>query len=146
MTLRFQRLFLIIFTLIFLICSILLILYNSKNNLIFFYTPSELINSDVKIDNTVRIGGLVKKNSIINLGNGKYKFIITDNKNIINIIYSGILPDLFREEQGAVIEGQLKENNIVNAKTVFAKHDENYMPESIKKQLMDDEYWKQNYK
>ena len=146
MTLRFQRLLLILISLVFLTASILLILNNSSKNLIFFYTPSELINSEVQINDTIRIGGLVKKNSLVNLGNNNYKFIITDNKNILNIIFSGVFPDLFREEQGVVIEGTLKEKGIVEATTVFAKHDENYLPETIKKQLIDDKYWKKNYK
>jgi len=146
MTLRFQRLLLILISLVFLTASILLILNNSSKNLIFFYTPSELIDSEVQINDTIRIGGLVKKNSLVNLGNNNYKFIITDNKNILNIIFSGVFPDLFREEQGVVIEGTLKEKGIVEATTVFAKHDENYLPETIKKQLIDDKYWKKNYK
>ena len=146
MTLRFQRLLLILITLIFLASSILLILNNSSKNLVFFFTPSELIDSEIQINNTVRIGGFVKKNSVVNLDNNKYKFIITDNKNILNIIFTGILPDLFREEQGVVIEGKLVEKNIVEATTVFAKHDENYLPETIKKQLIDNQYWKKNYK
>ena len=146
MTLRFQRLLLILISLVFLTASILLILNNSSKNLIFFYTPSELIDSKVQINDTIRIGGLVKKNSLVNLGNNNYKFIITDNKNILNIIFSGVFPDLFREEQGVVIEGKLKEKGIVEATTVFAKHDENYLPETIKKQLIDDKYWKKNYK
>ena len=146
MTLRFQRLLLILISLVFLTASILLILNNSSKNLIFFYTPSELIDSEVQINDTIRIGGLVKKNSLVNLGNNNYKFIITDNKNILNIIFSGVFPDLFREEQGVVIEGILKEKGIVEATTVFAKHDENYLPETIKKQLIDDKYWKKNYK
>ena len=146
MTLRFQRLLLILISLVFLTASILVILNNSSKNLIFFYTPSELIDSEVQINDTIRIGGLVKKNSLVNLGNNNYKFIITDNKNILNIIFSGVFPDLFREEQGVVIEGILKEKGIVEATTVFAKHDENYLPETIKKQLIDDKYWKKNYK
>ena len=146
MTLRFQRLLLILISLVFLTASILLILNYSSKNLIFFYTPSELIDSEVQINDTIRIGGLVKKNSLVNLGNNNYKFIITDNKNILNIIFSGVFPDLFREEQGVVIEGILKEKGIVEATTVFAKHDENYLPETIKKQLIDDKYWKKNYK
>ena len=145
MTLRFQRLLLIIVSLVFLMSSVLLILFNSKKNLIYFYTPSELIESDIKLNDTVRIGGFIKKNSIINLGNNKYTFIITDNINILKITYKGLLPDLFREEQGAVIEGILLKNNIIDASTVFAKHDENYMPASIKKQLENNYYWKKEY-
>jgi len=94
----------------------------------------------------VRIGGFVKKNSIINKGNNSYNFIITDNKNEVLVEYIGLLPDLFKEEQGVVIEGKLKFNFTIHAFTVFAKHDENYMPASIQKQLQNNQYWKQNYK
>ena len=146
MTIRFQRLLLIIISLIFLTTSILLILLNSKKNLIFFYTPSELLNTNFEIDKKIRIGGYVKKNSIINKGNNKYNFIITDNKNNISVFYQGFLPDLFREEQGVVIEGKILKNNTINATKVFAKHDENYMPASIKKQLENNEYWRKKYK
>jgi len=145
MTIRFQRLLLIIFSLIFLTFAVLLILFNSKKNLVFFYTPSELLNSNTEINDIIRIGGFVKKNSFNNLGNNQYNFIITDNKNFLSVTYTGLLPDLFKEEQGAVIQGILLKDNIVNASKVFAKHDENYMPESIKKQLENNQYWKKKY-
>ena len=146
MTVRFQRLLLIIFSLIFLTSAILLILFNYKKNLVFFYTPSELMNSDSAINDIVRIGGFVEKNSIINKGNSSYNFVITDNKNKVLVEYSGLLPDLFKEEQGVVVEGKLKSDFTIHAFTVFAKHDENYMPASIQKQLQNNQYWKQNYK
>ena len=146
MTVRFQRLLLIIFSLIFLATAILLILFNSKKNLIFFYTPTELLNSNIEINNKVRIGGFVKKESIVNKGGNEYDFIITDLKNTLNVSYNGILPDMFKEEQGAVIEGILLKNNIIKASTVFAKHDENYMPASIKNELEKQKYWKKEYK
>ena len=146
MTVRFQRLLLIIFSLIFLTSAILLILFNYKKNLVFFYTPSELMNSDSAINDIVRIGGFVEKNSIINKGNNSYNFIITDNQNKVLVEYSGLLPDLFKEEQGVVIEGKLISDFTIHAITVFAKHDENYMPASIQKQLQNNQYWKQNYK
>ena len=141
---RFQRLLLIIFSLFFVASAIFLILINSQKNLVFFYTPSELLKSDIKKNDKLRLGGFVKEKSIIRLGNNKYSFIITDNNNSINIFYSGILPDLFRENQGVVIEGLFVKNH-VEASRVFAKHDENYMPESIKKQLEQKNYWKKQY-
>jgi len=146
MTIRFQRLLLILFSLIFLSSAILLILFNSKKNLVFFFTPSELINSDSTINDVVRIGGFVEKDSIINNGNNSYNFVITDNNNKVLVEYSGLLPDLFKEEQGVVIEGRLKSDFTIHAFTVFAKHDENYMPASIQKQLQNNQYWKKNYK
>ena len=145
MSLRFQRLLLIFLSLIFLTASIFLILFNSKKNLIFFYTPSELLNSDIKINTKVRLGGFVKAKSLINSSENQYEFIIDDNKNSIKVSYKGLLPDLFREGQGVVVEGIFLENNFIKATTVFAKHDENYMPASVKKQLQDKQYWDKQY-
>ena len=147
MTIQFQRLIIILLSLILIAGAIILILVNSKNNLIFFFTPSELVESTAQIDQKVRIGGFVKKNSIKNKLNHDQSiiFIITDNKKDIIVEYQGILPDLFREEQGAVVEGTLIKKNKLKAEKVFAKHDENYMPKSIKKQLEENQYWKTNY-
>ena len=145
MSARFQRLLIIILSLIFFITAIFLILLNSKKNLVFFYTPSELLSSDIKLNDTVRIGGYVQKNSLNIDSDNKYNFIITDNEKTINVTYDGLLPDLFREEQGVVIEGKLDKNDYIIASTVFAKHDENYLPASIKKQLEKNEYWKKDY-
>ena len=145
MSLRFQRLLLIFLSLIFLTASIFLILFNSKKNLIFFYTPSELLNSKTQINDTIRIGGIVKKDSLKNIENNKYVFIIHDNNNDVRVSFTGILPDLFREEQGVVVQGKLIKIDNIKADRVFAKHDENYMPTSIKKQLEKNKYWNKNY-
>ena len=148
MTLRFQRLLIIIFSLILLGSSAYLIITNSSKNLIFFYTPSELFESKIKSKDKIRIGGFVKKNSIIkdNKENNIIKFIITDNKKDVHVAYVGILPDLFLEEKGVVVEGVLTDFKNLKAKRVFAKHDENYMPASIKKELEKNNQWKKNYK
>ena len=147
MSVRFQRLLIIIISLIFISAALILILTNSKKNIIFFYTPSELIKSDKKIDQQVRIGGFVKQDSIKKISTPKeyITFIMTDNENDIYVEYNGILPDLFREKQGAVVEGILINKNKIIANKVFAKHDENYMPASIKKQLKASDYWQKNY-
>ena len=145
MSLRFQRLLLIFLSLFFLTASIFLILFNSKKNLIFFYTPSELLNSKTQINETIRIGGIVKKDSLKNIEDNKYVFIIHDNNNYVRVSYTGILPDLFREEQGVVVQGKLIKIGKIKADRVFAKHDENYMPTSIKKQLEKNKYWNKSY-
>ena len=145
MSLRFQRLLLIFLSLYFLTASIFLILFNSKKNLIFFYTPSELLNSKTQINDTIRIGGIVKKDSLKNIEDNKYVFIIQDNNNYVRVSYTGILPDLFREEQGVVVQGKLTKIDKIKADRVFAKHDENYMPTSIKKQLEKNKYWNKSY-
>ena len=147
MSIRFQRLVIILLSLILIAGATILILINSKENLIFFFTPTELAESSLQINQKVRIGGYVKKDSIKNKlhDDESIIFIITDNKKDIIVEYQGILPDLFREEQGAVVEGILIKKNELKAERVFAKHDENYMPASIKKQLIKENYWKKNY-
>tara|TARA_B100001123_G_scaffold270734_1_gene301279 strand:- start:102 stop:542 length:441 start_codon:yes stop_codon:yes gene_type:complete len=146
MSIRFQRLIIILFSLTLLTVATTLILINSKKNLIFFFTPSELFAESMTIDTKIRVGGFVKKDSFKkNQKENNYNFIITDNKNEINIEYTGILPDLFKEGNGAVIEGILINKNKILASKVFAKHDENYMPSSIKKQLEKEGYWNKNY-
>ena len=146
MSLRFQRLILILTTLVMLGAALLLILFNTKQNIVFFYTPSELIENKITSGVKVRIGGYVKKSSILKKSINSYEFKITDNKNEILIFYYGILPDLFREGQGTVIEGSINDQNTVNASKVYAKHDENYMPASIKKELEKNNQWKKEYK
>ena len=146
MSLRFQRLILILTTLVMLGAALLLILFNTKQNIIFFYTPTELIENKITSGVKVRIGGYVKKSSIKKKSINSYEFKITDNKNEILIFYNGILPDLFREGQGTVIEGSIIDQNTVNASKVYAKHDENYMPASIKKELEKNNQWKKEYK
>ena len=145
MTLRFQRLILILITLVILLSAVLLILFNSKKNIIFFYTPSELIESNHPLQKVVRVGALVEEGSLKKTIPNTYEFNITDNLTSLRVIYQGLLPNLFREGQGVVIEGILLETNFIQANTVFAKHDENYMPVSIKKELEKNEYWKKNY-
>ena len=146
MTVRFQRLIIILLSLIFIAGAVILIMINSKENLVFFFTPTELVNSHHKINSQVRIGGFVKNNSLkTNIKDSFYSFIITDNLNDIEVEYKGILPDLFKEGQGAVTEGTLVDKKKILASKVFAKHDENYMPSSIKKQLKKSDYWKKDY-
>ena len=143
---RMQRFLIIIISLFMLSLAIFLILINSKKNLIFFFTPTELIEESLNLNQKIRVGGIVKKNSIkINDKENYYIFIISDEINSVEVIYKGILPDLFKEESGAVVEGALVEQNKIIAHKVFAKHDENYMPSSIKKQNKKKSYWKKEY-
>ena len=146
MSLRFQRLILILITLVFLSAAVVLILFNTKQNIVFFYTPTELIENDFILNKKVRIGGYVKNSSFVKKSLNTYEFTITDNVNELLVFYSGILPDLVREGQGTVIEGVLNNNNNIIASKVYAKHDENYMPASIKKELEKNNQWKKNYK
>lgn len=146
MSLRFQRLILILLTLIILGAAILLIMFNTKQNIVFFYTPSELLENNIDPNKKLRIGGYVKKSSFLEKSFNKYEFKITDNTNDLLIFYEGMLPDLFREEQGIVIEGFINKNKNIVASKIYAKHDENYMPASIKKELEKNNQWKKDYK
>ncbi len=146
MSLRFQRLILILITLSILGIAIILILFNTKQNVVFFYTPSELMEKNINLNTKIRIGGYVKESSFKKLSLNKYEFKITDNNYDLSVIYEGILPDIFREGQGTVIEGVVNNNNIIFATRVYAKHDENYMPSSIKKELEKNNQWKKEYK
>ena len=146
MSLRFQRLLLILLTLVIILSAVLLILFNARQNVSYFYTPSEISKSDIIIDKIIRIGGFVENDSFNKISSSSFKFKITDEKSSILVTFNGILPDLFREGQGAVIEGTFVDNDIFNATNVFAKHDENYMPASIKEDLKDTGYWNKKYK
>ena len=146
MSLRLQRLLLILLTIVIIFSAVLLILYNTKENISFFYTPSEISVSDMATSKIIRIGGFVESNSFNKISSSLFKFRITDEKASILVNYSGILPDLFREGQGAVIEGFFENNNIFYATEVFAKHDENYVPATIKESLKDTGYWNKKYK
>ena len=105
--------------------------------IVFFYTPSKLFEKEEDKPQYIRVGGLVKEKSINFSDDGlKVNFMITDNKKAVNVMFEGILPDLFRENQGVVVEGRFnKEKEIFLAKKVLAKHDENYMPPEIHKAL-----------
>ena len=117
--------------LITLILTVFLILKSLEENVVFFQSPSE-INLSSEIDKKkIRIGGMVKKDSI-SFKSNEVSFIITDFKNEINVIYSGAIPNLFEEEKGVVAEGFLKDRNFFTATKILAKHDENYMPPEVK--------------
>ena len=105
--------------------------------IVFFYTPSKLFEKEEDKMQYIRVGGLVKEKSINFSDDGlKVNFMITDNKKNVNVMFEGILPDLFRENQGVVAEGRFnKEKKIFLAEKVLAKHDENYMPPEIYKAL-----------
>ena len=125
----------IFFTTIFILIvfvSFYIIFNNLKNNLLYFKTPTEIKiydnNSKKKI---IRVGGMVKKNSIT-IDKDKINFVITDFKNEVNVVYKGAVPSLFLEEKGVIAEGILEDNNFFIAKKILAKHDENYMPPELK--------------
>ena len=128
-----------LFEVLLIICSsclgIGLILYALNSNLDYFLTPSELKQSDENVilssNIRVKLGGMVKKDSFF-INENKVNFEVTDFEDSISVIYEGLLPDLFKEGQGVVVEGIVTSEGLLNAKNVLAKHDENYMPPEIK--------------
>ena len=129
--LRFLFIAIILITLI---LTIFLILKSLEENVVYFQSPTEIkLLSELK-DNKIRVGGMVKKDSI-SINANEVRFIITDFKNEINVIYKGAVPNLFAEEKGVVAEGFLKDRNVFSATKILAKHDENYMPPEVKAAL-----------
>ncbi len=130
------RFFFIILILLTLILSTFLILRSLEENVVYFQSPSEIkVISEIN-KKKIRIGGMVKVDSI-SMATKEIKFIITDFKNEINVIYSGVVPNLFTEGKGVVAEGYLKDKNFFLATKILAKHDENYMPPEVKEAIGD---------
>ena len=116
------------------ILTIFLILKSLEENVVYFLSPTEVKNLNELTQDKIRIGGMVKENSI-NISSEKINFVITDFKNEINVVYSGLIPNLFQENKGVVAEGFLEDKNYFKAEKILAKHDENYMPPKIKEKL-----------
>ena len=116
------------------ILTIFLILKSLEENVVYFLSPTEVKSLNKLPQDKIRIGGMVKKNSI-NISSEKINFIITDFNNEINVVYSGLIPNLFQENKGVVAEGFLEDKNYFKAEKILAKHDENYMPPEIKEKL-----------
>ena len=128
------RILFISLLLISVILSIFLILKSLEENVVYFFSPTE-IKSLTEIKNKkIRIGGMVKDNSIV-IESENITFVITDFKNEINVSYSGTVPNLFQEGKGVVAEGFLKDKSFLIADKILAKHDENYMPPEVKEAL-----------
>ena len=120
--------------LLILILTVFLVLKSLEENVIYFQSPSEIKSLTELTNNKIRVGGMVKKNSI-SMNSNEVNFIITDFKNEINVTYSGVVPNLFEEGKGVVAEGVLKDRNFFSATKILAKHDENYMPPEVKAAL-----------
>ncbi|MDX2094857.1 MAG: cytochrome c maturation protein CcmE [Alphaproteobacteria bacterium] len=115
------------------------------DTMIFFYTPTQLAEkqkaADFHAKNSLRIGGLVKKGSITNLAQGGIRFTITDLSHDIPVTYHGLVPSLFRDNQGVVAQGRLTPEGVLTAQTILAKHDETYMPRAVVEQLKASGRW-----
>ena len=143
MNAKYRRLFITIIIILTLGIATKLILMALEDNIVYFYTPNDLIEKfgDTKnIQNKIRIGGLVLESSIKKEGE-KTIFMITDRKKKVKVVFDGPLPDLFREGQGIVAEGMFQNSNFI-ASEVLAKHDENYMPPEVADALKKNNVWK----
>lgn len=114
--------------------ALILVMFALKDSIVFFHTPSDIIEKGVHAGQRIRLGGLVEKGSVVRDGT-TIKFKVTDTLKDMPVTFTGVLPDLFREGQGVVAEGVLDGNGGFKADTVLAKHDENYMPRNVAQAL-----------
>jgi len=139
-----QRLLILFFFLSLLSLSTFLVLKSLEDNIVYFYSPTDInkkiLSNKIDLSKKIRIGGLVKENSILKKGK-KISFKIHDGIDEILVTYNGILPDLFREEQGIVALGKIENKNF-SAIEILAKHDENYMPKEVSDMLKKNGKWK----
>jgi len=120
--------------------TVFLVLKSLEENVVYFKSPSDVKLIEELENKKIRVGGMVKKNSI-EISNNEVSFVITDFKNEINVTYLGLIPNLFSEEKGVVAEGYLKDKNFFEASKILAKHDENYMPPEVKKALEENKWY-----
>ena len=139
-----QRLIILFFFLTLLGLSTFLVLKSLEDNIVYFYSPTDInkkiLSDEIDLSKRIRIGGLVKENSILKEGK-QISFKVYDGIDEILVTYNGILPDLFREEQGIVALGKIENKNF-NAIEILAKHDENYMPKEVSDMLKKNGKWK----
>ncbi len=137
---RKKRIYLICLLFVTIAVSVYLILWALRDNIVFFYSPSEIhqkkIYGEINESSKLRLGGVVKEFSIQQLNDGSINFIITDFNKEMSVMYKGIIPDLFREQQGVIAEGSMNNEGIFIANLILAKHDENYMPPEVQDTLL----------
>jgi len=130
-----SRIFFLSISIVLAVLVVFLILRSLEENVVYFFSPTEIYNkANISIEKKIRVGGLVKKNSVSKNGTS-INFIITDLKREIIVSYNGLLPNLFSEEKGVIAEGKLKDKKYLIANKILAKHDENYMPPEVSKAL-----------
>jgi len=136
MTPRKKRLMFILFGVALLGGAVGLVLFALKDNVSLYFTPTQVFNKEAPQGRSFRIGGLVEEGSVVRAKDGlTVHFKITDTAQVMEVVYKGILPDLFKEGKGVVAQGKLQEGNVFYADEVLAKHDENYMPPEAKDAL-----------
>lgn len=141
MTRKQRRAVLIIASVGLLSLASLLVLFALRDSIVFFHTPSDVAEKGIEAGQRFRLGGLVAEGSVRRGEGSAVEFGVTDTIKTINVVYEGVLPDLFREGQGVVTEGRLDASGKFLADTVLAKHDENYMPPEVADALKDKGVW-----
>jgi cytochrome c-type biogenesis protein CcmE len=125
--------------------AVVLMLNALQDSIVFFNSPSDVMEKHVGPGTRIRLGGLVKDGSLVRGDNLRVRFEVTDGKNGIPVSYQGVLPDLFREGQGVVAEGALEAGGTFKADSILAKHDESYMPKEVADALKRSGHWKDDY-
>jgi cytochrome c-type biogenesis protein CcmE len=142
MTRKQRRLVLIGSALAVLVLGVGLVLTALKDSIVFFNSPTDVVEKQIAPGSRIRLGGLVQEGSVARGENLQVRFAVTDGRNTIPVAYQGVLPDLFREGQGVVTEGALDQAGTFKADSVLAKHDENYMPREVADRLKQQGHWK----
>jgi cytochrome c-type biogenesis protein CcmE len=145
MTRKQRRITLIGISLGVLALAVGLVLSALKDSIVFFNSPSDVMQKHVAAGTRIRLGGLVSPGSLVRSENMQVQFQLTDGNNAVTVAYQGLLPDLFREGQGVVTEGALDTAGVFRADTVLAKHDETYMPKEVADSLKKQGHWKEDY-
>lgn len=122
-----------------------LVLNAMRDSIVFFNSPTDVVEKHIQTGTRIRLGGMVKDGSLVRGDNLQIRFVVTDGANDIPVSYQGIVPDLFREGQGVVAEGALDASGVFRADTVLAKHDETYMPKDVADALKKQGHWKDDY-
>ena len=135
---KHQRLVFILSALVIIAIAVGFVLNNFKDNLVFFYSPSDIHALEVMPSSAIRIGGMVMEGSVVKT-DSSLTFKVTDFEHAIEVVHEGDVPALFREGQGVVADGVMRGDGVFEAKTILAKHDENYMPPEVAKSLKDKE-------
>jgi cytochrome c-type biogenesis protein CcmE len=143
LTRRGRRLSLIAVSLAVVGAAVAIALYALSDSIVFFYSPTEVVEKAVHPGARLRVGGLVKAGSVVKLSDENMSFVVTDGANELKVAYQGLLPDLFREGQGVVAEGVLAAPGEMRAETILAKHDERYMPREVVEALKKQGRWQE---
>lgn len=125
--------------------AVALMLNGFRDSIVFFNSPSDVVEKHVEPGTRIRLGGLVKDGSLSRGKDLRIRFEVTDGNRQVPVTYQGVLPDLFREGQGVVAEGALDGGGVFNADTILAKHDETYMPKEVADALKKSGHWKDDY-